>query len=182
MNRFEAAIFGIAVATSAALPSAAAENTKINRPVNVELFSSIGDSMVRVQLRESLPNAFGGSDIFGRKRDRGMVYLTYYGLRDGKAVIRRRTVDIMSDETTMSRSGVGTFSGTATTSGSSTSVYGVTTRAPEATIIALPADTIEIFVDPVKGGILTVEDRVIEIVGADENVVRFRIRPNSTAK
>ena len=174
-------------------PACGKESTKTNRPENVEIFSSIGDTMVRVELRESLPNAFGVSDVFGRKRARGVVLLSYNGLRDNKAVIRRRTVDIISNETTMSRSGMSSYSGTATTQGSATAVgpfasYGATTnysgivtRAPEATVTALPPDTIETLVDPV-GGYITVEDRVVRLQGADANVVRFKILSNPRTK
>ena len=182
MKRLIAIAIGLAVGASTATPTFARESTKINRPENVEVFSSIGDTMVRVQLRENLPNAFGGADIFGRKRDRGVVFLTYFGIRNGKAVIRRRTIDIFSDETTMSRGGIGTVSGTATTFGSTTTVSGITTQAPRATVTPLPADTVELFVDPAKGGVLTVEDRIIEIVSADENTVRFKVRSNATIR
>ncbi len=168
----------VGVMTAISTPILARDSSKINRPINVEIVSSIGDGMVRVELRESLPNAFGGADIFGRKRNRGMVFLSYFGLRDGKAVIRRRTVDIMSDETTVSRGGLSTFNGTATQSGGTVSVSGISTRAPQSNVVTLPPDTVEIYVDAVKGGVLTVEDQIIDVLAADENIIRFKVRSN----
>jgi hypothetical protein len=89
--------FAAAVLLCFAFPESAPtkESTKINRPENTEIYSSIGDVLVKVNLRESLPNMFGKPDIFGRKRDRGFVEIRFMGLTDdGRAVFRRRTVEL----------------------------------------------------------------------------------------
>jgi hypothetical protein len=44
----------------------AKQSTSISQPENREAYVSIGDVLVKVVLRESLPNAFGGADVFGR--------------------------------------------------------------------------------------------------------------------
>jgi hypothetical protein len=168
-----------ALALGASQPSLAKDSSKISRPQNVEIISSVGDNMVRVDLRESLPNAFGGADVFGRKRDRGYVFLTYMGIRDGRAVIHRRTVDVVSNETTYNQSERSTISGRATTFGDATTISGTVTHSPEATRTTLPPNTIELLIDASKGGIISVEDRVIEISSADNNIVRFKIRSQS---
>ena len=40
----------------------AKQSSSINRPENTEAYSTVGDVLVKVTLRESLPNAFGGYD------------------------------------------------------------------------------------------------------------------------
>ena len=172
---FVAAILTLGLAQ----PALAKDSSKINRPQNVEIISSVGDNMVRVHLRESLPNAFGGADVFGRKRDRGYVFLTYMGIRGTKAVIHRRTVDVISNETTFNKSERSTVSGRATTYGDTTTITGTITRTPEGTVTTLPPNTIELLVDAANGGVLSIEDRIIEISDADENIVRFKIRSQS---
>ncbi len=157
--------------------ASAKQSTSISQPENKETYVSIGDVLVKVALRESLPNAFGGADIFGRKRDRGYVEIRYMGLDgDGRAVFRRRTVDIYSNETTMSRSGMRFGSATVTPNGNGANITGFSTGPAQATVAALPPDTIEFALDLAKNKILTVEDRQIEILEADSGGVKYLIR------
>jgi hypothetical protein len=98
------------------------------------------------------------------------------GLGDnGRAIFRRRSVDIYSNETTMSRSGARYGSATITPNGNGADISGFSTGAQRATIEALSPDTIEIALDLSKNKILTVEDRQIEILDADSGGVRFLI-------
>lgn len=60
-----------------------------------------GDIVYRKELSEPLPNAFGGKDIFGRKRQIGFVEIRYLGFSDGVAHFGRRDVRIISNQTTM---------------------------------------------------------------------------------
>ena len=48
-----------------------------NRALNEEIFASVGDVMLRVDVRENLPNVYGRADIYGRKRDRGFSEIRY---------------------------------------------------------------------------------------------------------
>ncbi len=160
------------------LPTSASakESTSLSRKEGKEYFVSVGDVLVTVKLRESLPNAFGGADIFGRKRDRGLVEIRFMGLtEDGRAVFRRRTTDIYSNETTISRSGLRTGSATVAQSGNTAYVTSMSTGVPAATVQALPADTIEVALDLSKSSMMTIEDRIIKILAADANGVRFII-------
>ena len=157
--------------------ASAKQSSSINRPENSEAYSTIGDVLVKVTLRESLPNAFGGADIFGRKRDRGFVEIRYMGLtEDGRAVFRRRSADIYSNETTMSRTPMRIGSGRVTAVGNTAYISTVTTGPATATVQVLPPDTFEIALDLSKSNIMTVEDRVIEILSADSGGVRFIVR------
>jgi hypothetical protein len=164
---------------SAAYPAvvSAKESTKINRPENIEIYSSIGDVLVKVNLRESLPNAFGKPDVFGRKRDRGFVEIRFMGITDdGRAVFRRRTVDIYSNETTMTRTPIYSGSGNVTVTGNTThvSTFGIGTAG--ATVEPLPPDTVEFALDLSKYRLITIEDRVVEILSADPGGAKFTVR------
>ena len=137
---------------------------------------SIGDVLLKVTLCESLPNAFGKADIFGRKRDRGFVEIRYMGLaNDGRAIFRRRTVDILSNETTMSRSGLHSGSANVQSNGDGVTITGYIVGGQRATVEVLPPDTIEFALDLAKTRIVTADDRQIEILEADSGSVRFKI-------
>jgi hypothetical protein len=155
----------------------AKESTSINRPENKETYSSIGDVLVKVGLRESLPNIFGKPDLFGRKRDRGFVEIRYMGMtEDGRAVFRRRSVDLLSNETTMSRTPFYTGSATVTVTGNTAHISAYGMGPSQATVEALPPDTVEFALDLSKSRIITVEDRLIEIESADPAGVKFVVR------
>lgn len=154
----------------------AKQSTAINVPEGKETYASVGDVLLKVSLRESLPNAFGGADIFGRKRGRGFVEIRFMGIAtDGRAIFRRKTVEVFSNETTMSRSGIRYGSANVQSHGSSATISGYSYGAPQATVEALPPDTIEVAMDLAKGRVITVEDRKIEILKADEAGVSFMV-------
>lgn len=154
----------------------AKQSSSINVPENKQIYASVGDVLVQVNLRESLPNAFGGPDIFGRKRDRGFVEIRYMGLApDGRAVFRRRTVDIYSNETTMTRSQPRWGNATVTANGDSAYISGFSMGSDRATIEALPPDTVEFALDLSTYRIITVGDRQIQLVNADAGGVTFSV-------
>jgi hypothetical protein len=63
-----------------------------------------GGEIARIQKQRGLPNAFGFDDIFGCKVDTGLIQFIYFGQApDGKAMIRRIDIDVLSTATTMSR-------------------------------------------------------------------------------
>lgn len=171
--------FVTAVVLSSLVPEVASakESTKINRPENREIYSSVGDVLVKVSLRESLPNLFGKPDIFGRKRDRGFVEIRYVGLTDdGRAVFRRRSVDIYSNETTMSRTPIYSGSSNVTVTGNTAHVSTFGMGPASATVQPLPPDTFEFALDISKNRTITIEDRVVEVLSADPGGVRFVVR------
>lgn len=159
----------------------AKQSTSINQTENVEIYTSVGDLLVRVTLKEGLPNAFGGSDIFGRKRERGFVELRYMGMApDGRAVFRRKSVDILTNETTLSPS-QSLFGGQANVvqEGSGTNIAIIGRQGGDAKVQALPADTIEFALDLSKHRTITIEDRVIELLQADSGGVSFKLSRRS---
>jgi hypothetical protein len=151
--------------------------TAINQPPNKELFASIGDLIVRVTLQEALPNAFGGSDIFGRKRERGSVEIRFVGIRpDGRAVFRRRSIDIFSNETTLSPSQSWGTGANVNQSGNGKNIAIVGNSAGDATVKVMPGESFDLALELPRQNTITVEDRLIEIISADEGGVRFVIR------
>ena len=162
---------------SAPQPVWAKQSTAINKRENTEIYTSVGDALVKVTLRESLPNAFGGADIFGRKRERGFVEIRYMGMtQDGRAVFRRKTVDIFSNETTMSPSQSLVRQPSVVQNGNGANIAIVGNTGGGAKVELLPPDTIEFALDISKHKLITVEDRVIEILSADPGGVSFIIK------
>lgn len=156
--------------------AAAKQSSSINQKENVQLYAGVGDSLVRITLKESLPNAFGGADIFGRKRDRGFVEIRYMGQTpEGYAIFHRKTVDIYSTETTMSRSRMSYGQATITPNGYGATVSGYSVGPAQATVHTLPPDTIQVVLDLSKNRMLTVEDRQIVVASADGAGVSFKI-------
>ena len=50
---------------------------EIDQPLNEDINAGIGSTMIMINKKKSLKNAFGKADIFGRKTDLGYVELTY---------------------------------------------------------------------------------------------------------
>jgi hypothetical protein len=63
----------------------------------------IGDVVYKHELKEPLPNAFGGRDIWGRKRTVGLIELRYIGKDGSVAIFARRDTRILTNETTVNR-------------------------------------------------------------------------------
>jgi hypothetical protein len=92
-----------------------------------------GDLVMDINMTEALPNAFGGPDIFGRRRAAGRTVVQYLGIKDGTAYFVQQSVAVSSNKTTTTRTplllphssqtiingqiGTQTFRGTATNSG-----------------------------------------------------------------
>lgn len=109
------------------------EQSNISTPVAQSLTAGVGDVVLRAEGRESMPNAFGGADIFGRTRPTGFTTVQYGGMQGDKVVLLSSGVTTQSNATTMNSSplilpthqqtqisgSVGTtpIMGTATTSG-----------------------------------------------------------------
>jgi hypothetical protein len=175
-NKIVIGAIAVAFSCLGSVPAKAKQTSSINQKENVELYSGVGDSLVRVTLKESLPNAFGGADVFGRKRDRGFIDIRYVGQTpEGFAVFHRKSVDIYSNETTMSRGGISYGRATVAPNGYGATVSGYGVAPPKATVQALPPDTIEIVLDLSKNRVLTVEGRRIDIASADAAGVSYKI-------
>jgi hypothetical protein len=65
--------------------------------------AGIGDTVLDLKQTQSLPNAFGKADIFGRTRDAGRVTVRFVGLDGNQAVFVRQDVLIQSNDTTLTQ-------------------------------------------------------------------------------
>lgn len=162
-------------------------SNSISQQSNTELVAGVGDTVLDVTKEKNLPNAFGASDIFGRKTPTGRVTVEYLGVRKGKAIFKRHTVDIETGATTMNSSPVvipnnqttthsgivgGTmYSGTSTTYAPPTVIAPNT---PQAQVLG--SRTTELAVDLKKADrALIVEGKTLNIISADNSKVVYSI-------
>jgi hypothetical protein len=88
------------------------------------LTASVGDTVLRVSREKNLPNIVGKSDIFGRTTPTGEETVQYLGVRDGKALFKRRTVNVETGATTMNSTPLTIPNTSTTTHSGSVNAYG----------------------------------------------------------
>ena len=147
--------------------------------------------VLRVERERSLENAFGKADIFGRKTKEGFTELRFGGVEEnGEIVLIRKDVQILTNETTMSRTPMATTTGQATTSvsgagnsysgnaliqGSGTTNYSSTTLMPQKDYhVVVPSGTVAVRVAPNEKRI-PVAGHMIEIIAASRNSLEYKI-------
>ncbi len=161
--------------------------TSIPQSIGEELFSGVGDVVIRVNTEKNLPNAFGKSDLFGRTTPTGMTTVVYTGIFGGKARFVRQDLDIETGATTMNSTpmvipttSVTTYSGSY--AGRPYSGSAVTSGAP----IVIPANTpkattiertpIQIEVELAKlPQVILVQGYQVKVLSAEVGVVRYLI-------
>jgi hypothetical protein len=89
-----------------------------------QLTASVGDTVLRVSREKNLPNIAGKADIFGRMTPTGVETVQYLGVKDGRAIFRRRTVDVETGATTMNSTPLIIPNTTTTMHSGSVNVYG----------------------------------------------------------
>lgn len=151
--------------------------TATSRPVGQVSVASIGDVIVRVQVSDDLPNVFGRADLYGRTRDRGFSELRYLGLDgQGNARFRRRDVEIMTNETTLTRTPMHTAVVNAQPAGGGVIVTATGTGTPAATVGVLPPDTVEFSQDIRASDVITIRDQTVRVLEATPSYVRFQLQ------
>lgn len=81
------------------------QETTVAGPVGQSVTAGIGDTVFKAEGRESMPNAFGNADVFGRTRSTGLTTIQYGGLQGTKVVLLRSGVATQSDATSMNSTG-----------------------------------------------------------------------------
>jgi hypothetical protein len=95
-------VLGVVVLGAALVGCAAVQQQSISAtPVGQPLVAGVGDVVLRMDGRESMPNVFGNADILGRTRPTGFATVQYGGMQGGKVVLLRSGVVTQSDATTM---------------------------------------------------------------------------------
>jgi hypothetical protein len=155
------------------------------------LLVGTGDVVLRIDRERNLENVVGKADMWGRKTKEGFSEIRFAGIEpSGVVVLYRKDVDILSNETTLTRSPMSVTSGSATTTGSGTaSSMGNTTHlsgwaqtmASSTTVssgtdyhLAVPSDTVAIRLAPGEKR-LPVSGYVIEVLAASANSIEYRV-------
>jgi hypothetical protein len=163
------------------------------QPTGKPTIAGVGDVVLHVNKQRNLENAFGKSDIFGRKTNEGFSELRFAGVeKSGEIVLYRKDVSIITNETTMSRTPFSTTSGSASTNvsgdyygdknnsnsninGNATTNYSSTTLTPVSDFhIIVPVDTIPIRLSPNETKI-PMDGYVVEILKAAPNSLEYII-------
>lgn len=156
----------------------------MEQPAGKQLAAGPGDLVVRISKQRDLKNAFGKADLFGRKTDEGYSELRFAGVEaDGTVVFYRKDVDILTNETTMSRSGLSHSYGSATTSATrtgpssatATTTGMVTTIGPVSDYhVVVPPETIAIRIPPGTRS-FPFEGRSVELLSSDRVSLTYRV-------
>ena len=159
--------------------------------VNAILMAGPGDVLLHVDRERNLENALGGADIFGRKTKEGTTELRFVGVdSDGTIVLYRQDIQIVTNETTMSRTPVATTTGRATTTGSgtvtpsgsraqvnarSTTTYSGSTIRPASDFhLVIPSGATEIRLSPSERR-LPIASFMVEIISASPNSLEYKV-------
>ena len=145
-----------------------------------------GDPVLEIVNRESMPNAFGNADVFGRTRPAGTTALIFVSGDGRSANFIRRDVDIRSEKTTMNSSpivvqnnstttysgyvGTSSFGGTSSTS--STPIY-LPPNTPTDQIVGVREIPISV---PVQGdNTIAFGGTTLTVLSATRNQLRYQI-------
>ncbi len=173
------ALLGLAACGQVQEQSALSKPAVVGKPY----IAGAGDTVMDIRATQSLPNAFGRADAFGRTRDAGRIIVRFLGTEGGYAIFARQDTLIQSNETTQSRtpmilptysttSGSGNF-GNVPISGSS-STTGLAYLPPTgSTIIAIPAGQIQLSA-PI-GGSVPVEGRRLNVLRAVDGGIEYSV-------
>ena len=152
----------------------------------------VGDVILRIERERALENAFGKADIFGRRTNEGYTEIRFAGIEpSGSIVMYRKDVEILTNETTMSRTPVAnttsqtraSVSGTGTAVGNATHVQGSASSSGSSTTIlptedfhiVVPSDAVPIRLEPGET-VLPISGYVIEILAASKNSLKYRVK------
>lgn len=153
----------------------------LRQPAGAVLETHVGGQIFLVSRSSDLPNAFGGADIWGGKVDRGYLELRYQGItRDGRVVLRLTDGETQSNETTMSRYGVGRSTMSATTTVSPygaayTSGSGFYIPPPQGRTQILPPNTTEFFFDTKDAEELTIKEITVIFLEAKPHLLTYHL-------
>ncbi|MES2253693.1 MAG: hypothetical protein V4559_01485 [Pseudomonadota bacterium] len=133
-----------------------------------------GDLVARVNKQRNLQNAFGKSDIFGRKTDEGFIELRFAGMNpDGEVVLYRTDTNIVTNESTMSRTAGGGFL-YGQSNGNQATLTGSSFTPASDYHAVIPAGSLQIAV-PKGTDSIPFEGHVVHVLEATKTTLRFRV-------
>ncbi|MFK4131961.1 hypothetical protein ACI2KR_06655 [Pseudomonas luteola] len=162
--------------------------SSIDQPVNQAAIVGVGDVVLRINKQRNLENAFGKADMFGRKTNEGFSELVFAGVEpSGEIVLYRQDVNIITNETTLSRTPfssstgssktnvTGSYYGNRSFSGNSTTNYSSTSINPSSDFHSVvPAGAIPIRLAPNENK-LPMGGYMIEVIKATPNSFEYKI-------
>lgn len=174
------------------------KSLRLEQPINQVLLAGVGDTVVQIETRESLPNVVGKADIFGRTRPTGRVLLTYLGMEQGRVTFERQNIEIQSNATTMNSTPLFIPQTSTTTFSGAASVYGVTPNGPisgsamtsgtsttaappvilppkGSAILALGNEKVRYYLDLAETNEVVVEGHQVLIVKATPTSLRYKV-------
>ena len=165
--------------------------SRVDQPLGQTRMAGVGDVVLRINKTRDLQNAFGKADLFGRKTNEGFVEVRFVGVEaNGEIVLFRKDIQILTNETTTSRTpfsstvgsssttATGTYSGTTNAgviNANSRSNYAATTIAPVSDFhIIAPPDTFAIRL-PKVAKTVPIEGHIVEIINSSATSLNFKI-------
>lgn len=137
--------------------------------------AGVGDLIARVDKERNLQNAFGASDIFGRKTKEGYSELRFAGVDgQGQAVLFRTDTNIETNETTMSRTPFSTTVAQANVNGNSVNVIGTTIHPTTDYHVIIPAGSVEIAV-PKGTTSIPFSGHIINLIAVTPTSLTYRV-------
>lgn len=152
----------------------------LEQPVNTTQSTHVGGAVFKLDREKDLPNIFGKADLYGRKVDAGHLEVRYLGmLKDERLAFRIVEVDTRSNETTMSRTGVGFANTQAQVQETPGGAYGqastVYTVPPEGETVYMPPEVTQFVLDPRERRELTIEGVRFTILAADPYTLEYQL-------
>ena len=156
------------------------------QPLGQTLVAGVGDVILRVEKTRDLTNVVGKADVWGRKTSEGHIEVRFMGVEpDGTLLFARKDVEIVSNETTVTRMGFVPLPTVtrSTTNGyvGSTAISGTTNSSgttfvptPAAQSIVIPPDMIPIRLAPGKQTFRVTKTQ-IQVIEASGHEVSYRL-------
>lgn len=134
-----------------------------------------GDLVARINKQRDLENIAGRADIWGRKTDEGYTELRFGGTdTQGDAILFRTDTNIVTNETTMSRSPFSTTFAQANGSGSQVNAVATTIHPTSDYHALMPAGAIQIVV-PKGTDSIPFEGHIVHIMAVSPTSLSHRI-------
>ena len=130
------------------------QQTLVSTPEKQQMTVGIGDVVLRVEGRESLPNVFGKADLFGRTRPTGFTTINFNGMQGDKVMLLRSGVTTQSDATTMNSTGM------IVPTSQNTNFYGSVGTTP---ISGTASTQSQVYIPPTGSTILSMQNQTIQI-------------------
>lgn len=163
----------------------------VEQPIGQQSIVGVGDVVMRLNKQRDLENIFGKADLYGRKTNEGYSELRFAGVeKNGEVVFYRKDVQIITNETTMSRTPFSTSAGhsntnitgsyygadnVGTVNANATTTYSSTTISPTSDYhVVIPDNTIPIRL-PAGERKIPMEGYVIEIINATPVSLEYKI-------